>query len=497
MEIEHGWGAVLAEDWLAARARRTPDALALVWEGRRWSYGALAREVEACAANLARMGVAAGQHVGVLLPNGPAYVYAVHALARLGAVLVPLNRRLTVAELRWQVAQADSALLVYGDATAAEADALAAEGVATCHVAALARSTDATAPTRPFDLDATQAIVFTSGTTGRPKGAMLTFANHLWSATASAFRLGVQAQDRWLSALPLYHVGGLAVLFRSCLYGTAVILQDGFDLAAFNESLDRDGVTMTSLVPTMLYRLLPAREGWPDSLRLVLVGGAATTPELATQCAEAGVPIATTYGLTEASSQVATALPEEVAKKPGSAGKPLMFTDVRIVDEAGVTLPAGETGEIAVSGPTVMRGYYGNKDATAETLVAGELRTGDIGYVDEDGDLWLLQRRSDVIISGGENVYPAEVEDVMREHDAVSAVCVVGPPHQEWGQEVAAMVVLKAGREVTEDELFRFCRRRLAGYKIPRRVQFVEALPLTASGKVARVKVFERLSAED
>lgn len=487
----------MSEDWLAAQVRRSADALALISEGRHWTYGELAREVETYAANLAQMGIRVGQHVAVLLPNGPPFVCLVHALARLGAVLAPLNRRLTAAELRWQLAQADCALLIYGEETAAQAKALAQEGCATRHVAELARAPVVAAPVHPFNLDATQAIVFTSGTTGRPKGAMLTFANHFWSATASAFRLGLQAHDRWLSTLPLYHVGGLAVVLRSSLYGTGVVLQEGFDLKAFNESLDRDGVTMTSLVPTMLYRLLPERVSWPASLRLVLVGGAATTPELAARCAVAGVPIATTYGLTEAASQVATALPRKVALKPGCAGKPLMFTGVRIVDETGATRPAGEPGEIAVRGPTVMRGYYANPDATAAALVDGELRTGDVGYLDEDGDLWLLQRRSDVIVSGGENVYPAEVESVLRQHEAVAAACVVGAPHSEWGQQVAAMVALEPAHQLSEEALLAFCRRRLAGYKLPRRVQFVDALPLTASGKVARAEIMEKLTDEE
>jgi len=483
----------MAEYWLAQRMRRSPGRVALVWEGRQWSYGELGREVEVYAARLASLGVRAGQQVGVLLPNGPAYVCLVHALARLGAVLVPLNRRLTATELRWQVEQAECALLIYGEETAAQAEELAVEGVVTKDVTGLARATDASPPLYPFSLDALQAIVFTSGTTGRPKGAMLTFGNHFWSAMASALQLGVLPDDRWLSCLPLYHVGGLAVLFRCCLYGTAVVLQDGFDVAGFNESLDRDSVTMTSLVPTMLYRLLAARQRWPASLRLVLVGGAATTPALAARCTETGVPIATTYGLTEAASQVATMLPAEVAKKPGSVGRPLMFTEVRIVDEAAATLPAGVPGEIVVRGPTVMQGYYGDATAMGGSLVNGELRTGDIGYMDEDGDLWLLQRRSDVIVSGGENVYPAEVEAVLREHAAVAAACVVGVPHAEWGQQVAAMVVLEPDQRVTEEALLRFCRERLAGYKLPRRVQFVEALPQTASGKVARGEVVRRL----
>ncbi len=487
----------MAEYWLTERVRRSPGRVALVWEGREWSYGQLSREVEGYAARLAGLGVAPGQRVGVLLPNGPAYMCLVHALARLGAVLVPLNRRLTPAELSWQVAQAEGTLLIYDEQTAAQAEALAAEGVVTRDVAALAGATDAIAPLHPFSLDALQAIVFTSGTTGRPKGALLTFGNHLWSAMGSALRLGVLPEDRWLSCLPLYHVGGLAVLLRSCLYGTAVVLQDGFDVAAFNESLDRDGVTITSLVPTMLYRLLLTREQWPESLRLALVGGAATTLELATRCAEAGVPLATTYGLTEAASQVATMLPAEAAKKPGSVGRPLMFTELRIINEAGETLPAGEAGEIVVRGPTVMQGYYGDAAATAQTLVDGELRTGDVGYQDEDGDLWLLQRRSDVIVSGGENVYPAEVEAVLREHEAVAAAFVVGVPHMEWGQQVAAMVVLESGRNVSEEVLLAFCRERLAGYKLPRRVMFGEALPLTASGKVARAEVVAQMVASN
>lgn len=483
----------MAEDWLTARARRTPEALALSWQGQWWRYGALAREVESVAAALARLGVAPGEHVAVLLPNGPPYVRLIHALARLGAVLVPLSRRLTPLELAWQVQHAGCGLLVYDEQTAAQARALANGGIVAVDASTLLGAEDDAPPPR-FDPDELQAIVFTSGTTGRPKGAMLTFANHLWSATASAFRLGLQREDRWLSCLPLYHVGGLAVLLRSCLYGTAVVLQDGFDVMAYNESLDRDGVTLTSLVPTMLVRLLPTRAQWPQSLRLVLLGGAATTPDLAARCAEASVPIATTYGLTEAASQVATMMPEEARRKPGCVGKPLMFTELRIVDEAGASLAAGEIGEVVVSGPTVMRGYYGDAQATAGALVDGELHTGDAGYLDADGDLWLVQRRSDVIVTGGENVYPAEVEQALREHPDVCDACVVGVPDAEWGQRVAAMVALEADAALSEEALLAYCRQRLAGYKLPRRVALVEALPLTASGKVARAEVQEEMS---
>ncbi len=229
----------------------------------------------------------------------------------------------------------------------------------------------------PFTINNFQSVVFTSGTSGQPKGVLLTFANHFWSATASAYRLGLDPNDLWLSVLPLYHVGGLAVLFRSCLYGTAVSLHQRFDLATINHDLDTNPITLISLVPTMLHRLLQSRTFWPSHLRLILLGGAAAPPELVQQAnalprSVNGEPftdyrlpitdypplVAPTYGLTEATSQVATQLPADAARKPGSVGRPLMFTSVKIVGEDGAERPSGEIGEIVVTGPTVMAGYF-------------------------------------------------------------------------------------------------------------------------------------------
>ncbi|MCB8987976.1 MAG: AMP-binding protein [Ardenticatenaceae bacterium] len=263
------------------------------------------------------------------------------------------------------------------------------------------------------------------------------------SAQASAERLGVQADDLWLSVLPLYHVGGLAVVWRSCLVGTAVDLHARFDLDAINEALDTKPITLISLVPTMLHRLLQARQTWPDTLRLVLLGGAAAPPDLLQQAQAVHLPVATTYGLTEAASQVATMLPQAVTRKPGSVGKPLHGTTLDIVDEHGRSLPPHTIGEIVVSGPTVMAGYFisdfglgiseeGLQNPKSEIR---NLHTGDMGYLDEDGDLWVVQRRSDLIVSGGENVYPAEVEAVLRSHTAVANACVVGLPDPEWGRK--------------------------------------------------------------
>jgi O-succinylbenzoic acid--CoA ligase len=336
---------------------------------------------------------------------------------------------------------------------------------------------------------------------------MLTYGNHLWSAVGSAFRLGTDPQDRWLLCMPLYHVGGMAIVLRCCLYGTTVILQERFDPVAVNQALDTQGVTLVSLVPTMLHRLLEARgeRPLPATLRCILVGGAAAPPSLLEKCLALGWPLATTYGLTEAASQVATATPAQVRRKPGTAGKPLMFTQVRIVGEDGEELPPGEIGEIVVSGPTVMRGYYSAQRSAGgaqraavsdqRSVIGHPLHTGDLGYLDEEGDLWVVQRRADLIVTGGENVYPAEVEGVLLAHPGVEEACVVGIADPEWGQRVAAAVVVRPGARLTEEELIAFCRQRLAGYKQPRLLRFVKGLPRTASGKVDRAAVVREVGA--
>lgn len=493
----------MVTDWLSARAQATPKKTALIMGERHWSYGELDRLVDGVCGRLLAAGVEPGQVVAILMPNSLPYVCLIHALARLGAVLLPLNTRLTTAELNWQLAHTGCRLGLYTGETADKCSMLSGEWFMV-NDDWLAGSL-LTKNHFPFSMNHLQAIIFTSGTSGRPKGVLLTFANHFWSATASAFHLGTLPDDRWLSCLPLYHVGGLAVLFRCCLYGTAVILHDGFDLDAINQSLDTRAPTLISLVPTMLHRLLPSRRHWPASLRLILLGGASAPPDLIHQANQ--LPrqpftmnrfplVAPTYGLTEAASQVATMLPEGARHKPGSVGRPLLFTTVRILGEDGQEMPPGEPGEIVVTGPTVMVGYYSGearkeRDDSA-SLPLSSLHTGDIGYLDADGDLWVLQRRSDLIVSGGENVYPAEVEAVLKAHPAVAAACVVGIPHPEWGQQVAAMVL--ATSEVSADELITFARQRLAGYKIPRYIQFAAALPQTASGKIHRQMIAATLA---
>ena len=458
-------------DWLSHQAQSAPKKLALVWGGQTWTYAELDRMVSGVAAGLGAARVKRGTHVAVLMPNRPAYVFVIHALARLGAVLVPLNIRLTEDELRWQADHADCTVVICSKETENQALPLLPRQPIPGTVPAAAEDTTSPStkghfferrtllsvdlptkpavkplliagevvPGHPFKLNALQSIVYTSGTTGHPKGAMLTFANLFWSASASASRLGALPDDRWLLCMPLYHVGGMSIVFRCCLFGMAVVLMEKFEADGVRVVLDTQPITLASFVPTMLKRLLDVQQtNPPRTIRAILIGGAAAPPNLIAQAQAQGWPLALTYGLTEACSQVATATPEETAQKPGSVGKALMFLDVSI---SGAGNEPGDAGEILVRGPAVMQGYYRDQEATYEALHGGWLHTGDLGYLDAEGDLWVTDRRADLIVTGGENVSPTEVEQVLVAHPNVREACVVGVRDQEWGQKVVAVVV--------------------------------------------------------
>jgi len=487
------------QDWLAATANARPGALALLADGQAWTYRALNEQVGKLSGRLVALGVQRGDHVGLLMANRAEYVQLIHALARIGAVVVPLNMRLKSAEIEYQIGKARCTHVIYGPEVADNLipltpSPLRREGASfeSISLAALNTSGDqgyCAVPKGEVDLDAVQAIVFSSGTSGRPKGAQLTFGNFFHGANASAWRLGTLPNDQWLACLPLFHVGGLAIVCRCCLYGIALVLEPGFDVERIRKVLASQPVTLVSLVPTMLYRLLEANVDFPAALRLVLLGGAAANAELVARSAQRRIPVATTYGLTESTSQVATLLPDEVLRKPGSVGKPLTFNSIAIVDDQRQPVPPGEVGEVVVRGPTVMRGYFEMSDDTV--LSDGALYTGDMGYLDADGDLWIVQRRTDLIVSGGENVYPAEVENVIRQHPAVAEACVIGVPDREWGQVVSAAVVVRPDASLTVEALDEFLSARLARYKRPRNVRFLAELPQTGSGKIDRRRIAE------
>ncbi|SDM75670.1 O-succinylbenzoic acid--CoA ligase [Halogranum gelatinilyticum] len=495
-------------DWLAHRARATPDATALVWAetGDEWTYAALDDAVDDLAGRLAGLGIGPDDHLGMLLSTRVEAVRVVHAAMRLGATLVPLNTRLTPRELDDQVELADVTAVVCGEATeqlAVEATD-AAESVPLVsldepqweHVEPLSA-----ASSEPFDRadwadDDRLLLLFTSGTTGDPKAVTLTYGNIYSSAVASAFRLGILPEDRWLVPLSLYHMGGLAPLYRSTLYGSTVVLRGEFEPGPTADDVDSYDVTGVSLVPTMLKRMLDSRGTLADSLRFVLLGGAPAPDSLVERCRDYHVPVCPTYGMTETASQISTARTQEAVEQLGTVGQPLFGTDVTVVDEDGEPVDQGELGEFVVSGPTVTPGYYHNPEATEAAFSQLGLHTGDVGYRDEAGRLYVRNRKDDRIITGGENVDPGEVVAVLREHPGIEDAAVVGLPDEEWGEKVAALVVARDD-ELTAEEVEEHCRERLAGYKLPRLVDFTDELPRTASGTVERAAVREILTAPD
>jgi o-succinylbenzoate---CoA ligase len=510
MRVEHGTPAAAPTpypatppEWLSLQARVLPSHPALVAGRARWSFCELDRLARRAARQLATLGGADGTRVALLLRNGAPFAILTHALAKLGAVMVPLNVRLAAPELAGQLGDARATVLIHDPALAGLAEA-AGWGLPDLRHVVMAGPEGvlgAPAPIAETEValqehpspSAVQGIVYTSATSGRPKGVLLTHGNHWWSAIGSALNLGHHRTDRWLACLPLYHVGGLAILWRSVVYGVPVVIHEAFDAEAVNGDIDRGEVTLVSLVSTMLQRLLDARgpRPCPPSLRCILLGGGPAPPALLEACVRRGVPVAPTYGLTEAASQVATLPPEDVPRMLGSVGKALLPTELRIARDDGGQACAGEVGEILVRGPTVMRGYDGRPDETARALRDGWLHTGDLGYVGGDGYLYVVDRREDLIISGGENVYPAEVEATLRGHPAVEDAGVVGLADPVWGQAVAAAVKARPGARTTEEEVKAYCAERLAAYKVPKRVWFVDALPRSTAGKLLRRSVRE------
>ncbi|MBO8141327.1 MAG: o-succinylbenzoate--CoA ligase [Firmicutes bacterium] len=499
--------ANVVPEWLSRRAQHSPQTPALLFGGSTWTFAELDAAAWNVAGKLAALGARDGARIALLASAGPDYVALVHGVPRAGCILVPLNTRLAPDEIAWQLKDAGASLLVYDAGSAEKARAALAQvpGVTPVSLAgpepgAVAWTGVSPEPLAGRDtiaLDSVHSIIYTSGTTGRPKGAMITFGNHFWSAAGTWMHLGARPDDRWLAAMPLFHVGGMAILIRSAIAGVPVILHPRFDPAAANRAIDEDGATIVSVVATMLDRMIAERgdEPYPGTLRAVLLGGGPAPPALVARAEALGVPILPTYGLTETASQVACMAPGEALGKPGAAGKPLFPARIRIVRDGRPAAP-GEIGEIAVAGPNVTPGYWNRPEATAAALRDGWLHTGDLGYLDAEGYLYVADRREDLIISGGENIYPAEVEAALAAHPAVAEAAVVGAPDDHWGQVPVAYIATRPGCAVSDEELLAFLRRRLAGYKIPRRIVRREELPKGPSGKILRRSLREGLADE-
>jgi O-succinylbenzoic acid--CoA ligase len=442
---------VKLDNWLAQRAQSCPERPALVTEASSVTYAELEAEAIWVARRLAAFGVRREATAALTMHPRREEVVLLHALMKLGATALPLSPLLTDAE-RAAVLGAERPAVDLNDA-------------------AELTQTEADLPLLgEHDMDELCCRVLTSGTAGEPRPVGLTYGNFLFSAVGSAFNIGVDPQDRWLCCLPLSHVAGLSIILRSVIYGTTAVLLDGFDTDQVADTLIAGDISLLSLVPTQLIRLLEAGADLSRP-RAILIGGGPVPADALREALGRGATVVQTYGTTETCSQVTTVSPGDAARKIGSAGRPLLTTHVRI-----------EEGEILVQGPTVSRDSL-DPD--------GWLHTGDLGHIDEEGFLYVTGRRSEVIVTGGENVMPAEVEAALVSHPAVADAAVIGRPDPEWQEAVCALIVLGEAADASEEELRDHCAASLAHFKVPKRIDFVSSLPRTAAGKLLRGELME------
>ena len=456
------------------------------------TWRALADRAEGLAGALAAQGVGPGDRVAALVGSDPGFAPLLHAVHLLGATVVPLNARHRAAEIAFAMDDARPGLLVYSRELDALADDArhAAGPLAAASLDALYDAATAWRAPAPSDADTPLALLYTSGTTGQPKGALLPRSAFFWSAVGSAALLGAPPGERWLACMPLYHVGGISILVRSVLFGATVVLHERFDAERVDRAFERDRISIASFVPTMLRRVLALRgeAPRPPTLRCILTGGAPAPATLLADALAGGLPAIPTYGLTEACSQVAT-LPLESLGRTDRTGRALLGTELAIRGPDGTDLPPDEPGEICVRGPTVMSGYHDRPEATARALRGGWLHTGDVGALDGAGFLQVLDRRTDLVVCGGENVYPAEVEAVLERHPAVAEAAVTAEPDPDLGQRVVAWIVPAGDAPPDLDDLRETAREHLADYKLPRRLRVTASLPRTDSGKLRRARL--------
>jgi long-chain acyl-CoA synthetase len=487
-------------DLLEQAVASRPDRTALRLDDLTLSYAQLHEAVRRMSTLLAAAGVEPGDRVGIMLPNVPAFPIAFYGALAAGAVVVPMNPLLKSREVAYYLGDSGAKVVVAWRDASAEAAKGAADAGAEVIVAETPDLAQALASHEPADrvpdraADDDAVILYTSGTTGRPKGAELTHANLVRNAELSA-RVVLQntADDVIMGCLPLFHVFGLTCGLNATVAAAATLtLLPRFDPARALQIIARDQVTIFEGVPTMYAAMLHLPDADPAAaatLRVCASGGASLPVEILRGFEEKfGCMILEGYGLSETSPVASFNQPDQ-ERKPGSIGTPIEGVEMRLVDDEGQAVADGEIGEIAIRGHNVMKGYWNKPEATAETMTDGWFRTGDMARVDEDGYYFIVDRKKDLIIRGGYNVYPREIEEVLHEHPAVAEAAVIGMAHDSLGEEVGAAVALKPDASATPDELRDFAKARVAAYKYPRRVWLVDALPKGPTGKILRREV--------
>ena len=492
-------------DWLGRREQLTPSKTALIdaSDGARYSYAQLNARANRVARLLRdRFGVVKGQRVAILAENCVEYLDVLFACGKLGAVLAPLNWRLAAPELAYIVSDCAPSVLVFAQNYAALADELR-RGQGVPHalpLEAIHDLEDASPITSDLDLEDPALILYTSGTTGKPKGALLSQRMLVWNSINTIVGWELSAADVTIVHTPFFHTGGINVLTLPLVHcGGAIVLMRGFDPAACLRLIEAERVSVLFAVPTMFQMLLDqpnfSRADF-SSVRFLISGGAPCPVPLIRAFQARGLPFRQGYGLTEVGPNCFTLQPEDAIRKAGSVGQPNFHIDARIVDAEGGDAAPGDVGELALRGPAVCSGYWNNPGATADALRDSWFYTGDLVRRDHEGYYYIVGRAKDMLISGGENIYPAEVEELLYSHPAVAEAALIGAPDAKWGEVGRAVVALKPGAVAAAEELLAFCQERIAKYKIPKSVVFVEKLPRNAMGKVIKEELRRHYSSQ-
>jgi len=488
-------------DFLTRRAKLSPDKEGLVCEGVRRTFSELNGRANRLAHAMKKLGVGRGDRVGVLALNEPEYFDLLFGLGKTGAVMVPINYRLAGPEMAYILSDAGVKVFVFGKEYVETADSFRNDIPADKFVAImddppqwahsypdLIGNETEDEPETAGGGDDALTILYTSGTTGRPKGAMLTHNNYYCTSVTMKATM-TDSGDTFLVALPLFHIGALAGPPNFVHFGMKTVLLRSFDAKRFLELLQEEKVTGFGSVPALLMflKLVPDFEKYDwSSVRIILVYAAPVPVTLIKEYAAAGIEVRQLYGLTECTGPASVIDAENAVKKAGSCGLPFFHTDIRLVDDDGKEVGPDELGEVIIRSDNVMKGYWNLPEETAKAIRNGWLYTGDLAKMDSDGFLYILDRKKDMIISGGENIYPAEIEDCILGHPKVSDVGVIGCPDDKWGEAVKAVVVVKKGEDLSEAELIEWCKDKMGKFKIPKKVVFAETIPRTPTGKILK-----------
>jgi len=500
-------------NWLTRRVLLSPNKEAVVDGDIRLTYRQLNQRTNRLSRALMHLGLRYGDRLAVLAHNRLEFLETIMAAAKLGLILVPLNWRLTASELSFILKDSQTETLIYGPELADLAQAVRNK-VAMQQVVVLGNKGDADQPayealleaqideepdvTQAPDLDTPHIIMYTAGTTGKPKGAILTQGASFWNAINLYTAIDFTARDRNLVVLPMFHIGGIGLFTLPMLYvgGTAVI-QRTFDPVQTLDLLEKENISLFFGVPAIFLALIQHPDFKPDmfqGVRLTMSGGAPLPISLVQQYHDAGIVLQQGFGMSEAAPSIATLPKAHALEKAGSIGRAVFHLEARIVDDSMHELPRDQVGELVIRGPNLMQGYWNRPAATAESFTDGWFHTGDLARMDTDGDMYIVERKKDMFISGGENVYPAEVENVLYELPQIAENAVVGIPDERWGEVGKAFVVLKPGQKMEPKEILAHLKERLAKYKIPKQVAFLDQLPRNAAGKVLKTELRNNFS---